>query len=82
MARHQQGRIFGGFGFGNKQNIAYGILNFVVSISLFHYKYGLDTLFENGMYVGGMFVVVAYFITGQFFYKTWHVNYYKNRSAK
>jgi hypothetical protein len=72
-----KGRILSAFGFGDKQNIAYGILNFVISISLFHFKYGIESFFENGMYAGGMFVVVSYFVLGHFLYKTWHFNYYK-----
>ena len=77
-----KGRMFSAFGCGNRQNIAYGILNFIISVSLFHYKYGIDTLFENGMYAGGMFVVVAYFIVGQFLYKTWHVNHYNKSETE
>ena len=72
-----KGRILGLFGFGDKQNIAYGIFNFVVSTGLFHYKYGLGNILEHGWFVGGMFVAIAYFIVGQFLYKQWHVNYYK-----
>ncbi len=77
-----KGRILGAFGFGNKQNIAYGILNFIISISLFLYKYGFDGLLENGIFIGGMFVVVSYFIVGQFLYKTWHFNYYQKNETE
>ena len=73
-----KGRMFSLFGFGDKQNIAYGILNFILSISLFHYKYGLATVLDHGMFVGGMFVAVAYFMVGHFLYKQWHEKHYKN----
>ena len=72
-----KGRILSLFGFGDKQNIAYGILNFVVSVSLFHYKYGLENVLEHSWFVGGMFVAIAYFIAGRFLFKQWHANYYK-----
>ena len=77
-----KGRMLSLFGFGNKQNIAYGVLNFILSFSLFHYKYGIDSVLENGMFVGGMFVVIAYFIIGQFLYKIWHEKHYKKSETE
>ena len=77
-----KGRIFSAFGFGNWQNIAYGILSFVISISLFLYKYGITGLLENNMYLGGMFVVVSYFLIGNFLYKKWHVDFYKRSETE
>jgi len=77
-----KGRMFSAFGFGNIQNIAYGLLNFVVSTSLFLYKYGFDGLIENGIYLGGLFVIISYFILGKFLYKTFHENHFKRSETK
>jgi hypothetical protein len=63
-----KGRMVSGFGFGNLQNILYGLLNFSISISLFIYKYGAGQLLENGIYLGALTLLLIYFITGQFWY--------------
>lgn len=63
------GRILGGFGFGNKQNIAYGLLNFVISVALFIYKYGPEAILENGIYAGALFILVVYFLSSRFLYR-------------
>lgn len=77
-----KGRMLGAFGFGDKQNIAYGALNTVISLSLFAYKYGLAGIVENEMYLGGLFVVVAYYIVGPTLYKMWHRDYYAREGGK
>lgn len=69
-----KGRMVSAFGFGDKQNIAYGLLNFSVSISLFHYKYGIATLLENGIYLGSFFVLVIYLVTGHLWYNAFNKN--------
>jgi len=43
-------RMFSAFGFGNTKNILYGVLNFIISLGLFLYKYGGQRLAENGIY--------------------------------
>lgn len=59
-------RILSAFGFGNKQNKAYSLLNLVVSLTLFGYKYGIESLFNHGIYVGGLTILVIYIVTGHF----------------
>lgn len=70
-----KGRMLSGLGFGDRANIAYGILNFAISVGLFLYGYGIDGLLENGMYVGGLFVVVMYFLLGRGLYVRFHVGH-------
>lgn len=65
------GRMLGGFGFGKKANILYGLLNFAVSISLFLSKYGVDGLLSNEMYLGGLFVVLCFLLGGNILFKLW-----------
>jgi hypothetical protein len=72
-----KGRMLSAFGFGNTANIIYGLLNFLVSISLFLYKYGFDGLIINGMYAGALFVLISYFIVGKLCYTYWHKKYYE-----
>ena len=74
-----KGRVLSGLGFSNTGNILYGLLNFVVSISLFLYQYGLDGLLENGMYAGGLFVVLAYFAVGKLLYTYQHKKYFEKQ---
>ena len=68
-----RGRILGGFGFGNRQNIAYGLTNFVISIALFLFKYGWEGLITDGIYIGALFILVAYFILGPYLFKLWRI---------
>jgi hypothetical protein len=72
-----KGRMFSGLGFGNTQNILYGMINFVISISLFIYKYGQAGIRENGIYLGALFVLVSYFIVGKLCYTYFHKKYYE-----
>ena len=71
------GRMFSIFGFGDIQNILYGVLNFAISVGLFMYKYGLEQLFQNGIYAGALVLLVIYFLTGRFWYATFHKRYYE-----
>jgi hypothetical protein len=72
-----KGRMFSGLGFGNTANILYGILNFMISISLFVYKYGFSGMLDNGIYLGALFVLISYFIVGKICYTYFHERYYK-----
>lgn len=58
-------RMLSAFGFGNLQNILYGLLNFVISLSLYLYQYGMDHLLSNGIYLGALTLVVIYFLTSK-----------------
>ncbi len=54
------------FGFGHLQNKGYGMLNLSISIALFAYNYGLVGFLDQGMYLGGLTVVMVYMLTGSF----------------
>lgn len=71
-----KGRMFSGFGFGNRNNILYGLLNFTVAISLFLYQYGMEGLLKNFIFLGGLFVVIAYFAVGKWCYNVFHRSYH------
>jgi hypothetical protein len=75
-----KGRMFSGLGFGNTQNIIYGIINFVISISLFVYNYGLAGIPENGIYLGAIFVLISYFIVGKLCYTFFHKKYFEKKA--
>lgn len=75
-----KGRMLSGLGFGNIRNILYSGLNIMISLGLYLYNYGLEHLLSNGMYLGGLTVVLAFFIIGKPMYKLWHVNYYEDNS--
>lgn len=62
-----KGRMFSAFGFGNKQNIAYSLLNFGMAFGLFLYEYGWEGFRENGIFLGAFVVLGIYFLTGRFF---------------
>ena len=70
-------RIISAFGFGNTRNIVYGILNFLISIGLFLYKYGVEQLTENGIYTGAPTILIIYFLTGWYWYSIFHKKHYE-----
>jgi hypothetical protein len=62
-------KMLSGFGTGNTQNIVWGLSNFVLSIAMFIYKYGVHGLIENQIYLGALIVLVTFFCTSVFWYK-------------
>lgn len=76
-----KGRMFSGLGFGNKQNILYGLLNLSISLSLFIYKHGVEGILENSMYLGALFVIFSYFLVGKLCYKYFHVKYFSKNNS-
>lgn len=62
-------RFLGLFGYGNLPNIAYAALSTIISITLFSWKYGVEGWMTNGVYVGGCFVLAAYWIFGKWLIK-------------
>jgi len=66
-----KGKMLSGFGTGNLQNILWGLTNFVCSITLFIYNYGFDGLIRNGIYLGGILVLVVFFSTS-FFWRRYY----------
>jgi hypothetical protein len=67
--------MLNGFGVGHKRNIIWGLCNFIVSIGLFLYHYGLKGLAEHPMYTGALLVLLTFFITSRF----WYNYFYKNK---
>ncbi len=72
-------RMLSLFGYSRWGNIAYGLLNTVVSIGLFLYQYGVDGIWQNGIFVGGMFIVVAYILTGKLVHYLFHTKHFDSR---
>ena len=68
-----KGRMLSGFGVGDTKNIIYGLMNFTISVGLFLYKYGSEALLNNGIYIGALFVLIIYFLTGKFWYNKFKV---------
>ncbi|MEM8887598.1 MAG: hypothetical protein AAGD28_06395 [Bacteroidota bacterium] len=64
-----KGRMLSAFGYGDKQNIAYGALNLVISLSLYLYKHGVDHLLSNGIYLGAVAVLLIVLVFGRFLYQ-------------
>ena len=60
------GRILSLFGYGKKANIFYGLFCFLISLSLYLWKYGPDRFFNNGIFIGALTVLLIYFVTGNF----------------
>ncbi len=68
-----KGKMMSGFGMGNTKNILWGLTNFMLSIGLFIYKYGVKGLLQNPIYLGALSVLVVFFLSA----KLWYKYYYK-----
>lgn len=71
-----KGKMLSGLGTGHTRNIIWGLANFALSILLFIYKYGIDGLRHNMIYLGACIVLVTFFCTSFFWYS------YYNKRAK
>lgn len=67
-----KGKMLSGFGTGNSKNIAWGLVNFAVSIGLFVYRYGISGFMENGIYAGACLVLVTFLFTSYGWYRFYH----------
>ena len=56
--------FLGMFGYSPKGNIAYAVVQFVLCLVLFYFNYGFEGLLENGYLLGGITVLVLYFVFG------------------
>ena len=75
-------RMLSLFGTSPQANIAYGILNLIVSLSLFIYQYGTEGFFQNEMYLGGLFVMLAYLAVGKLVYRTFQLKQPESKQEK
>lgn len=57
-------RMLSGFGYGDRANQWYSLANLAVSLALFIYHYGAAGLLVNGMYVGALTILIAFYILG------------------
>lgn len=65
--------FLGLFGYKPSGNILYAVLQMLASVALYVYEYGIEELLNNGIFIGGLTVLVLYFIFGDFmvrFYKS------------
>jgi len=58
--------FLGMFGYSAKGNILYAVVQFVIASGLYVYNYGYEHLLANGILVGGITVLVLYFVLGKF----------------
>lgn len=61
--------FLGLFGYSPKGNITYAVLQFFLCCLLFYFNYGYKELLNNGYLIGGLTVLVLYFIFGKFLVK-------------
>lgn len=64
--------FLGLFGYSPKGNIFYAILQFTLCIFLYYFNYGYKEIVNNGYLIGGLTVLILYFIFGKFL-----VNFYE-----
>lgn len=64
-----QARMFSGFGFGHLPNKLYGLLNALISLSLFVFTYGIAGFQTHGIYLGAVAMLMIYFASGWFWFK-------------
>jgi hypothetical protein len=57
------------FGYSSKGNIIYAIVQLILCLALFLFNYGYKELIDNGYLLGGITVLILYFIFGKFLVK-------------
>lgn len=62
-------KYLGMFGFSTTGNIVYSLLQFGVCLILFHLQYDITHLFENGMFMGGLTVLISFYLFGRILFK-------------
>jgi len=58
--------FLGMFGYSPKGNIIYAILQLILCLAIFLFNYDYKKLTENGFFLGGITVLLLYFIFGKF----------------
>mgnify|MGYP001223055036 FL=1 len=61
--------FLGMFGYSPKGNIIYAILQLILCLALFLFNYGYKELLDNGYLLGGITVLILYFIFGKILVK-------------
>ena len=59
-------KFLGLFNYSPKENVWYGILQFVVAIGLILFHYSFQELLSNGLLIGALSVFIAFLIFGPF----------------
>lgn len=60
-------RMLSAFGFTPAANISYAILNTLLAFGLLAWRYGVEAILLNGVFLGAATILIIYFITGRFF---------------
>ncbi|MDF2515438.1 MAG: hypothetical protein K0R59_734 [Sphingobacterium sp.] len=58
-------RFLGLFGYSSKGNICYAFLQCIIAVLLYSNQYGLTTIYTNPFVIGGLTVLLLYFIFGR-----------------
>ena len=61
--------FLGMIGYSPKGNIIYAILQLILCLALFLFNYGYKELLDNGYLLGGITVLILYFIFGKILVK-------------
>lgn len=67
-------KFLGLFGFSPGGNIAYGVIQFIICLGLFLVRYDIKDILANGIFVGGLTVLILYFIFGRWVLKLYTRN--------
>lgn len=62
-------RFLSPFGFTPAANIGYSAVNVLIAVVLFQLNRGFAVMIENGIFLGAVFILIVYFISGKFFYR-------------
>ena len=73
MAAQMEVRFLSLFGLRAKANYGYAALNLIIALVLFQIQYGLSNLFNHGLFVGTLSILVFYIFVGRFFYKLFKI---------
>ncbi|RKE52640.1 hypothetical protein DFQ12_2882 [Sphingobacterium detergens] len=65
-------RFLGLFGYSPTGNICYALLQCIIALLLFSYQYGITNIYTNPVILGGLTVLLLYFVFGRLLINKFH----------
>jgi len=62
------------FGFSDRGNLLYALVNILIALFIYHSQYDIATLLDDGLMIGALTILGVYAITGRFFVRLFQEN--------
>ncbi|KGE22056.1 hypothetical protein B1H38_11425 [Leptospira borgpetersenii serovar Ballum] len=65
-------KFLGMFGFSPTRNIMYGVIQFIICLSLYHLNHHISNIYQNGIFLGCSIVLILYLVFGKIVLKLYN----------